>query len=44
MVIGYGLLTLFGGIDFVYEKYAGISKEILNFLPEITFANPPKKC
>jgi predicted adenylyl cyclase CyaB len=35
--------ALFGGIDFVYEKCTGIPAKEINFLPEITFENPPRK-
>jgi len=33
----------FGSIDIVYEKELGIPANIIIKLPEITFANPPKK-
>jgi len=35
--------AVFGSIDLVYEKELGISAKIIIKLPEITFANPPKK-
>src|SRR3989338_5421927 len=35
--------AIFGSIDLVYEKEIGISAETIIRLPEITFANPPKK-
>lgn len=35
--------AVFGSIDLVYEKELGIPAEIIVRLPEITFANPPKK-
>jgi adenylate cyclase, class 2 len=35
--------AVFGSVDLVYEKELGIPAEIINRLPEITFANPPKK-
>ncbi len=35
--------AVFGSIDLVYEKELGILAEIIIRLPEITFANPPKK-
>ena len=35
--------AVFGSIDLVYEKELGISAETIISLPEITFANTPKK-
>lgn len=35
--------AVFGSIDIVYEKETGISANKIINLPEITFANPPKK-
>ena len=35
--------AVFGSIDLVYEKETGIPAETIIRLPEITFANPPKK-
>ena len=35
--------AVFGSIDLVYEKELGIPAETIIKLPEITFANPPKK-
>lgn len=35
--------AVFGSIDLVYEKELGIPSEMIINLPEITFANPPKK-
>jgi len=35
--------AVFGSIDIVYEKELGIPANIIIKLPEITFANPPKK-
>ena len=35
--------AVFGSIDIVYEKELGISAATIIKLPEITFANPPKK-
>jgi len=35
--------AVFGSIDIVYEKEIGIPAETIIKLPEITFANPPKK-
>ncbi len=35
--------AVFGSIDLVYEKEMGIPAETIIRLPEITFANPPKK-
>src|SRR3989339_85835 len=35
--------AVFGSIDMIYEKELGISAEMIINLPEITFANPPKK-
>ena len=35
--------AVFGSIDLVYEKEVGIPAETIIKLPEITFANPPKK-
>ena len=35
--------AIFGSIDLVYEKELGISAQTIIKLPEITFANPPKK-
>lgn len=35
--------AVFGSIDLVYEKELGILAETIIRLPEITFANPPKK-
>jgi adenylate cyclase, class 2 len=35
--------AIFGSIDLVYEKELGISSQTIIRLPEITFANPPKK-
>jgi adenylate cyclase class 2 len=35
--------AVFGSIDLVYEKEIGIPAEIIVCLPEITFANSPKK-
>lgn len=35
--------AVFGSIDLVYEKELGIPAETIIRLPEITFANPPKK-
>ncbi len=35
--------AVFGSIDLVYEKELGIPSETIVQLPEITFANPPKK-
>lgn len=35
--------AVFGSIDLVYEKELGIPAETIICLPEITFANPPKK-
>jgi adenylate cyclase class 2 len=35
--------AVFGSIDIVYEKELGIPAEIITRLPEITFANPPRK-
>src|SRR3990167_2934770 len=35
--------AVFGSIDLVYEKELGIPAETIVRLPEITFANPPKK-
>lgn len=35
--------AVFGSIDFVYEKELGIPAATIIKLPEITFANPPKK-
>ena len=35
--------TVFGSVDIVYEKEIGIPADTINRLPEITFANPPKK-
>lgn len=35
--------AVFGSIDLVYEKELGISADTIIRLPEITFANPPKK-
>jgi adenylate cyclase class 2 len=35
--------AVFGSIDLVYEKEIGIPAETIIRLPEITFANPPKK-
>ena len=35
--------AVFGSIDIVYEKELGVPAETIIKLPEITFANPPKK-
>lgn len=35
--------AVFGSIDLVYEKELGIPAQTIIYLPEITFANPPKK-
>jgi len=35
--------AVFGSIDLVYEKELGIPADVITRLPEITFANPPKK-
>src|SRR3989344_4100405 len=35
--------AVFGSIDLVYEKELGIPAKTIISLPEITFANPPKK-
>jgi adenylate cyclase class 2 len=35
--------AMYGSSDFVYEKVYGISKDVVNNWPEITFANPPVK-
>ena len=35
--------AVFGSIDLVYEKELGIPAQTIIRLPEITFANPPKK-
>lgn len=35
--------AVFGSIDLVYEKELGIPSETIIRLPEITFANPPKR-
>ena len=35
--------AVFGSIDLVYEKELGIPAKMIIKLPEITFANPPKK-
>lgn len=35
--------AVFGSIDIVYEKELGIPADTVNHLPDITFANPPKK-
>lgn len=35
--------AVFGSIDLIYEKEIGIPSETIIRLPEITFANPPKK-
>lgn len=35
--------AIFGSIDLVYEKELGIPAKTIIRLPEITFANPPKK-
>lgn len=35
--------AVFGSIDLVYKKELGIPAETIIRLPEITFANPPKK-
>jgi len=35
--------AIFGSIDLVYEKELGIPSKKIISLPEITFANPPKK-
>ncbi len=35
--------AVFGSIDLVYEKELGIPAKTIIGLPEITFANPPKK-
>lgn len=35
--------AIFGSVDLVYEKELGIPAETIIRLPEITFANPPKK-
>ena len=35
--------AVFGSIDIVYEKELGIPAQTITRLPEITFANPPKK-
>jgi adenylate cyclase class 2 len=35
--------AVFGSIDLVYEKELGILAQTIIRLPEITFANPPKK-
>jgi len=35
--------AIFGSIDLVYEKEVNIPAETIIRLPEITFANPPKK-
>jgi len=35
--------AFFGSIDRVYEKELGIPANIINQLPELTFANPPDK-
>ncbi|MEK7478065.1 MAG: hypothetical protein AAB645_01700 [Patescibacteria group bacterium] len=35
--------AVFGSIDLVYEKELNIPAETIIHLPEITFANPPKK-
>ena len=35
--------AVFGSIDLVYEKELGIPAETIIRLPQITFANPPKK-
>jgi adenylate cyclase class 2 len=35
--------AVFGSIDLIYEKELGIPAETIIHLPEITFANPPKK-
>lgn len=35
--------AVFGSIDVVYEKELGIPADVITRLPEITFANPPKK-
>jgi adenylate cyclase class 2 len=35
--------AVFGSIDLVYEKELGIPAKTIIRLPEITFANPPKK-
>ena len=33
----------FGSVDLVYEKEIGMPTRVIDRLPEITFANPPKK-
>jgi|SRR3989344_852200 len=35
--------AVFGSIDLIYEKELGIPAKTIISLPEITFANPPKK-
>lgn len=35
--------AVFGSIDLVYEKELGIPADMIIRLPEITFANPPKR-
>lgn len=35
--------AIFGSVDIAYEKELGIPAETIVRLPEITFANPPKK-
>ncbi len=41
--LGFVFTTaIFGSIDVVYEKVAGIPSEAIIRLPEITFAHPPK--
>lgn len=35
--------AVFGGVDLVYEKELDIPAETIIILPEVTFANPPKK-
>ena len=35
--------AVFGSIDLVYEKEVGIPADVIIKLPEIIFANPPKK-
>lgn len=35
--------AVFGSIDLIYEKVLGIPSKKITLLPEITFANPPKK-
>ncbi len=33
----------FGSVDYTYERVMGIPRKVIYTIPEITFANPPKK-